>query len=88
MPRVCQFTGARTGRGNRVRAPVNWQTRAMVRDTGARALRAVIDEFMLESMYELPEVQSSGVTYVVDAQAIENNLSLADLPQRKAKESA
>ncbi len=62
--------------------------RAMVRDTGARALRAVIDEIMLDSMYQLPEVQPSGITYVVDAHAIENNLSLADLPQRKAKESA
>ena len=62
--------------------------RAMLRDTGARALRAVIDEYMLESMYQLPDVQSSGVTYIVDAQALENNLSLDDLPQRKAKESA
>ena len=48
----------------------------------------MIDEFMLDTMYQLPDVQSSGVTYVVDAHALENNLSLADLPQRKAKESA
>ncbi|MHC4416232.1 MAG: ATP-dependent Clp protease ATP-binding subunit ClpX [Planctomycetota bacterium] len=62
--------------------------RAMQRDTGARALRAVLDEFMLDTMYELPELQSAGVTYVLDAEAIENHLSLAQLPQRKAKESA
>ena len=62
--------------------------RAMKRDTGARALRAVLDEFMLDIMYELPELQRAGYTIVLDADAIENNLSLADLPQRKAKESA
>ncbi len=62
--------------------------RAMKRDTGARALRAVMDEFMLDVMYELPESHSDGVTYVVDAEALESKLSLAEIPQRKAKESA
>ena len=62
--------------------------RAMKRDTGARALRAVLDEFMLEIMYELPEFQRTGYTFVLDADAIENNLSITDLPHRKAKESA
>ena len=60
----------------------------MKRKTGARALRAVVDEFMLDVMYELPGVDSEGVSYVIDAEAIENNLNLAELPQRKAKESA
>jgi ATP-dependent Clp protease ATP-binding subunit ClpX len=62
--------------------------RALQRETGARALRAVLDEFMLEVMYELPEVESTGVTYVIDADAIQNGLKLAQLQQRKAKESA
>ena len=62
--------------------------RAMKRDTGARALRAVLDEFMLEIMYDLPERNHAGTTYVIDADAIENDLSLAELPQRRAKESA
>ncbi len=62
--------------------------RAMKRDTGARALRAVLDEYMLEAMYELPESQSAGVTYIIDAESIENGLSLDRMPQRKAKESA
>jgi ATP-dependent Clp protease ATP-binding subunit ClpX len=62
--------------------------RAMKRDTGARALRAVLDEYMLEMMYELPEHDRRGVTYVVDADAIENSLALDELPQRLAKESA
>ena len=62
--------------------------RAMTRDTGARALRAVLDEFMLDVMYELPEAQSAGVTYILDAESIENGLTLAQMPQRRAKESA
>ena len=62
--------------------------RAMTRDTGARALRAVLDEFMLEIMYELPDRDTTGVEFVIDAEAIENNLNLTELPQRKAKESA
>ncbi len=43
---------------------------------------------MLDVMYELPESQSSGVTYILDAESIENGLTLAQMPQRKAKESA
>jgi ATP-dependent Clp protease ATP-binding subunit ClpX len=62
--------------------------RAMMRDTGARALRAVLDEVMLDVMYELPEAQSTGITYVLDAESIEAGLPLTELPQRKAKESA
>jgi ATP-dependent Clp protease ATP-binding subunit ClpX len=62
--------------------------RAMKRDTGARALRAVLDEYMLDIMYELPERDHSGVTYVIDGESIEAGYSLAQLPQRRAKESA
>ena len=61
---------------------------AMERKTGARALRAVLDEFMLDMMYELPDLDCAGVTYVIDADAVKNKASLAELPQRKAKESA
>ncbi|MHC4218627.1 MAG: ATP-dependent Clp protease ATP-binding subunit ClpX [Planctomycetota bacterium] len=61
--------------------------RAMQRDTGARALRAVLDELMLDVMYELPEAQTAGVTYMLDAESIEAGLSLTALPQRKAKEA-
>ncbi len=62
--------------------------RAMKRDTGARALRAVLDEFMIDVMYDLPESQSDGVTYIVDAESIEAGLSLDRIPRRQAKESA
>ncbi len=62
--------------------------RAMKRETGARALRAVIDEYMLDLMYELPESNSEGVSYLIDRDAIEAGYSLAELPQRKKKHSA
>ncbi len=62
--------------------------RGMKRDTGARALRAVLDDFMLDVMYELPESNSEGVTFVVDAESLQSKLTLAEMPQRKAKESA
>ncbi len=62
--------------------------RALKRDTGARALRAVLDDFMLEIMYELPEHDRDGITYVIDAEAIENGLSLDELPQQKAENVA
>jgi ATP-dependent Clp protease ATP-binding subunit ClpX len=62
--------------------------RALKRETGARALRAVLDEYMLEIMYELPELRHDGVTYVIDAASIENRLRLSQLPRRMAKESA
>jgi ATP-dependent Clp protease ATP-binding subunit ClpX len=62
--------------------------RALRRETGARALRAVLDEYMLEIMYELPDRNNAGITYIIDADAIENGLSLSEIPQRKAKESA
>ncbi len=38
--------------------------RALERDTGARALRSVVEEFMLDYMFELPEMKPGG-TYVV-----------------------
>jgi ATP-dependent Clp protease ATP-binding subunit ClpX len=62
--------------------------RAMKRETGARALRAVLDEYMLDIMYDLPERDRAGTTFIIDADAIENALRLDELPQRRAKESA
>ena len=34
--------------------------KAMERDTGARALRAIIEEFMLDIMYEIPKDEMIG----------------------------
>jgi ATP-dependent Clp protease ATP-binding subunit ClpX len=61
--------------------------RAMQRDTGARALRSVMEEIMLELMYDLPEMNNEGTKYVVDVSAIENRKPLAELRVQK-KESA
>ncbi len=62
--------------------------RALERETGARALRAVLDEYMLDIMYELPDVDSAGVTYLVDADDIANKRQISELMKQKAKESA
>jgi ATP-dependent Clp protease ATP-binding subunit ClpX len=62
--------------------------RALSRRTGARALRAVLDEIMIDLMYQLPEMDNTNVTYVIDAEAIERKKPLAELARRLAKESA
>ncbi len=43
--------------------------RALKRDTGARALRAVCEEMMLQVMYELPD-QPQGQKYVIDEDVV------------------
>ena len=45
--------------------------KAMKLDTGARALRSVIEEFMLNLMYELPEAKAAGARYVITEEMIE-----------------
>ncbi|MGA1517447.1 MAG: ATP-dependent Clp protease ATP-binding subunit ClpX, partial [Phycisphaerales bacterium] len=45
--------------------------RAIRRQTGARALRAVMDEAMLDRLYELPELDNANPTYLIDAAALE-----------------
>ena len=46
--------------------------KAMEKDTGARALRAIIEEFMLDIMYEIPKDDSIG-TVVITKDYVENN---------------
>ncbi len=62
--------------------------KAMQRDTGARALRAVLDDLMLDMMYHLPEMDNTNVTYVIDEDAVSNSRALTDLTRRRSKESA
>jgi ATP-dependent Clp protease ATP-binding subunit ClpX len=63
--------------------------KAMERGTGARALRAVIDCFMLDLMYDLPDGKRTGDAYVISAEAVEGNCTLDDLKQAtEARESA
>ncbi len=61
--------------------------RALKRDTGARALRAVMEELMLELMYELPDMENEGAQYMIDGADVQTKRSLADL-RVKRKESA
>jgi ATP-dependent Clp protease ATP-binding subunit ClpX len=64
--------------------------RAMERGTGARALRAVIDNFMIDVMYDLPDRNNNDALYIIDAKDIECGLDLDMMQQSKkpAKESA
>ena len=39
----------------------------MKKDTGARALRAIIEEFMLDIMYEIPKDDSIGEVTITEA---------------------
>jgi ATP-dependent Clp protease ATP-binding subunit ClpX len=60
--------------------------RAMERHTGARALRNVLEEVMLDLLYELPEENNTGQRYIIDANAVERRLRLSDLrvPKRES----
>ena len=58
--------------------------KAATRDTGARALRAVMESVMLDLMYELPDQNNDGVRYVLDAEHIDAPVSLSDIRINKA----
>ena len=64
--------------------------RAMERGTGARALRAVIDNFMIDVMFDLPDRDNQNAVYLIDAKSIEEGLNLDKMlqPHKVAKESA
>jgi ATP-dependent Clp protease ATP-binding subunit ClpX len=53
--------------------------KAAKRETGARALRAVVEEVMLSLMYELPELDNNGAEYVIDEAAVVKPRTLAEL---------
>src|SRR5438552_2061387 len=61
--------------------------RALKRDTGARALRAVCEEIMLELMYKLPD-QSQGGKYIITDAVVEGRQNLFELKPERRKESA
>jgi ATP-dependent Clp protease ATP-binding subunit ClpX len=62
--------------------------RALKRDTGARALRAVTEEIMLDLMYKLPDQQSQGGKYIIDESIVEGRASLFEIKPELRKESA
>jgi ATP-dependent Clp protease ATP-binding subunit ClpX len=61
--------------------------RALKRDTGARALRAVIEEIMLDLMYRLPD-QQQGTKYIITDEIVEGRQNLFELKPERRKESA
>ena len=61
--------------------------KAIERDTGARALRGVLEELMLELMYDLPDMNNEGAKYIIDAGTVKHGKPLAEL-RVSQKESA
>ncbi|NOX59821.1 MAG: ATP-dependent Clp protease ATP-binding subunit ClpX [Planctomycetes bacterium] len=61
--------------------------RALERDTGARALRAVTEEIMLDPMFDLPE-QKRKMTWVIDRDVVSGKTRLFDKAPRRRRESA
>jgi ATP-dependent Clp protease ATP-binding subunit ClpX len=61
--------------------------RALKRDTGARALRAVCEEIMLDLMYRLPDQQQGG-KFMIDEAVVEGRVSLFEIKPERRKESA
>ncbi len=59
--------------------------KAIARKTGARALRAVVEEIMLDLMFDLPEHAKTGAEYVIDAAHVENPRGLDELVVQNAK---
>jgi ATP-dependent Clp protease ATP-binding subunit ClpX len=62
--------------------------KAMARDTGARALRSILEEVMMELMFELPDMKARGTRFVIDGDVIARRKTLHELEQVKIKESA
>lgn len=64
--------------------------KALQRDTGARALRGVVEELMIEMMYRLPD-EKKGDTLVIDRKVVEGEKDLFDptpkTPTTKTKKS-
>jgi ATP-dependent Clp protease ATP-binding subunit ClpX len=61
--------------------------KAIERKTGARALRSIMEEIMLNLMYDLPEMNNDGAKYVIDVAAVDGHKRLSDLRVAQ-KESA
>ena len=59
--------------------------KALKRDTGARALRAITEELMVDLMYQLPE-EPKPAKYVISADIIEGKADLFTAKQKAKKE--
>jgi len=61
--------------------------KALKRDTGARALRSITEELMVDLMYQLPE-EPKPAKYVITRDIVEGKTKLFKKPKRAKKESA
>lgn len=61
--------------------------KASERDTGARALRAITEEMMVDLMYRLPE-EPKGREYVIDEDVVEGTAGMFEDTEEAQKESA
>ena len=61
--------------------------KALQRETGARALRAITEELMIDMMFELPE-ESEGEKYVITRDIVQRKADLFAARQKTKKESA
>jgi ATP-dependent Clp protease ATP-binding subunit ClpX len=61
--------------------------KALKRDTGARALRAIAEELMVDLMYQLPE-ESKPSQYVITRDIVDRKADLHSAKQKMKKESA
>ena len=52
--------------------------KALERKTGARALRSIMEEIMLEPMFSLPDLREEGRELIVTEAVAEGNASLLD----------
>lgn len=52
--------------------------KAIERKTGARGLRAVIEEFMLDAQFDLPSIEDKNRVYVVDDQVVKGKKKLLE----------
>jgi ATP-dependent Clp protease ATP-binding subunit ClpX len=61
--------------------------RALARKTGARALRGVMEELMMDLLYDLPDLATKGDEFVLDAGSVHRKPQLEELRVR-SKQSA
>ena len=61
--------------------------KALTRDTGARALRSITEELMIDLMYQLPE-EARPAKYVITREIVEGKAELFTAKRKAKKESA
>ncbi len=61
--------------------------KALKRDTGARALRSITEELMIDLMYQLPEEQKPG-HYIITKEIVEGKADMFTAARQAKKESA